>query len=102
MNLKKIISLPAKVEIKALHYAHNISMFFLLLPLLGSETSGSEKGPILSLYDKAFKGVATGFARFQVGQMKALKKIGLLNDDEFIGKMLQEYMHETHGRDSTP
>lgn len=100
MKLKKILSLPAKIEITALHYAHNVGMFFLLLPLLNSETSGSQKGPILSLYDRGFKALGRGFAKFQVGQMKALKKVGLLNDDEFIARMLDNYLHETHKRDA--
>lgn len=102
MKIRNILELPLKAEIMALHIGFSIGAFFMVLPSLNSETSGSKKGPLLKVWEKGFRLLDTAFSRFQVGQMKVLHKLGLLRDDEFIGKRLDSYFHNLHARDAGP
>ncbi|MDE1152187.1 MAG: hypothetical protein PW788_06565 [Micavibrio sp.] len=100
MKLKDVIAAPFKLEIMALHYAWNVSMFFLVLPSLNSETSGSPKSAPLKVWEAGRDLYVKGFAKFQVGQIKALSKLGLLGDENFIGKRVDDYLHFSMDRDA--
>ncbi len=102
MKIRDIIEFPFKAEIMVLHAGFSIGAFFMVLPSLNSETSGSEKGPLLKVWEKGFRMIDAGFSKFQVGQMKVLHKLGLLRDDEFIGKRLDSYFHNLDGRGAGP
>jgi len=100
MKLKDIIAAPFKLEIMALHYAWNVSMFFLVLPSLNSETSGSPKSAPLKVWEAGRDLYVRGFTKLQVGQIKVLNKLGLLRDENFIGTRIDDYLHFTMARDA--
>ena len=102
MKIRDIIEMPFKAEILVLHAAYSVGAFFMVLPSIGPETSGSKKGPLLKAWEKGFHAIDRAFSKFQVGQMKLLHKLGLLRDDEFIGKRLESYFHNLEGRNAGP